>query len=74
MSPAIAQKELLVIFDILPHLVNKNLFECFYYYFTFQNKKASDLNEILFSRFKTNYNNEPEIYRKGTLMYRVSRY
>ena len=31
---------------------------------------ASDKNEILFSRFGINYNNEPEIYRKGTVVYR----
>ena len=31
---------------------------------------ASDKNEILFSRFGINYNNEPEMYRKGTVIYR----
>jgi tRNA(His) guanylyltransferase len=31
---------------------------------------SGDKNEILFSRFGINYNNEPEMYRKGTVMYR----
>lgn len=31
---------------------------------------AADKNEILFSRFGVNYNNEPETYRKGTVIYR----
>jgi tRNA(His) guanylyltransferase len=31
---------------------------------------SSDKNEILFSRFGINYNNEPEIYRKGSCIYR----
>lgn len=31
---------------------------------------AADKNEILFSKFGINYNNEPEIYRKGTVIYR----
>ncbi|KAI9870958.1 MAG: tRNA-His guanylyltransferase [Pleopsidium flavum] len=31
---------------------------------------ASDKNEILFSRFKSNYNKEPEIYRKGSIVFR----
>lgn len=31
---------------------------------------AADKNEILFSKFGINYNNEPEIYRKGTVLYR----
>jgi tRNA(His) guanylyltransferase len=35
---------------------------------------ASDKNEILFSRFGINYNNEPEIYKKGSVVFRdVSR-
>ncbi|OQO11925.1 hypothetical protein B0A48_03652 [Cryoendolithus antarcticus] len=32
---------------------------------------SSDKNEILFSRFGINYNNEPEICRKGTVLYRA---
>jgi tRNA(His) guanylyltransferase len=32
---------------------------------------AADKNEILFSKFGINYNNEPEMYRKGTIMYRA---
>ncbi|KAF2661984.1 Thg1-domain-containing protein [Lophiostoma macrostomum CBS 122681] len=31
---------------------------------------SSDKNEILFSRFQINYNNEPEIFRKGSVLYR----
>jgi tRNA(His) guanylyltransferase len=31
---------------------------------------SSDKNEILFSRFAINYNNEPQIFRKGTIIYR----
>ncbi|KAG5979138.1 Glucose-responsive transcription factor [Claviceps digitariae] len=31
---------------------------------------AADKNEILFSRFQINYNNEPEIFRKGSVVFR----
>ncbi|KAK3187605.1 tRNA-His guanylyltransferase [Lecanicillium sp. MT-2017a] len=31
---------------------------------------AADKNEILFSRFKINYNNEPEIFKKGSVIFR----
>lgn len=31
---------------------------------------AGDKNEILFSRFQINYNNEPEIFRKGSVVFR----
>lgn len=31
---------------------------------------SSDKNEILFSEFNTNYNNEPVIYKKGTILLR----
>jgi len=31
---------------------------------------SKDKNEILFSRFGINYNNEPEVYKKGTVIYR----
>ena len=31
---------------------------------------AADKNEILFSRFGINYNNEPEIFRKGGVVFR----
>ena len=35
---------------------------------------AADKNEIMFSRFGINYNNEPEIFKKGTVIYwKVSR-
>lgn len=31
---------------------------------------AADKNEILFSRFGINYNNEPEMFRKGSVVFR----
>lgn len=31
---------------------------------------SSDKNEILFKRFGINYNNEEEIYKKGSVLYR----
>lgn len=31
---------------------------------------AADKNEILFSQFGINYNNEPEMYKKGSVIYR----
>ncbi|KAI1400621.1 tRNA guanylyltransferase [Hypoxylon fuscum] len=31
---------------------------------------AADKNEILFSKFQINYNNEPEVYKKGSVVYR----
>ncbi len=31
---------------------------------------AADKNEILFSKFSINYNNEPEIFRKGSVIFR----
>ncbi|KAI5467277.1 putative tRNAHis guanylyltransferase [Mariannaea sp. PMI_226] len=31
---------------------------------------SADKNEILFSRFSINYNNEPEIYKKGSVVFR----
>ncbi|TRX94937.1 hypothetical protein FHL15_004022 [Xylaria flabelliformis] len=31
---------------------------------------SADKNEILFSKFKINYNNEPEIYKKGSIIFR----
>lgn len=39
---------------------------------TNQNKGSlsADKNEILFSKFKINYNNEPEIYKKGSIVLR----
>ncbi|XP_058055327.1 probable tRNA(His) guanylyltransferase [Anopheles bellator] len=35
-----------------------------------QGTLASDKNEILFSQFNINYNNEPVMYRKGTILLR----
>ena len=34
---------------------------------------AADKNGILFSRFGINYNNEPEMYRKGSVVFREVR-
>ncbi|CCF46116.1 tRNA(His) guanylyltransferase [Colletotrichum higginsianum] len=31
---------------------------------------SGDKNEILFSQFKINYNNEPEMYKKGSVVFR----
>ncbi|TVY43460.1 tRNA(His) guanylyltransferase, partial [Lachnellula subtilissima] len=31
---------------------------------------AAEKNEILFSRFKINYNNEPDMYKKGSVVFR----
>ncbi|KAI1103584.1 tRNA guanylyltransferase [Jackrogersella minutella] len=31
---------------------------------------AADKNEILFAKFKINYNNEPEVFKKGSVVYR----
>lgn len=31
---------------------------------------SSDKNEILFKEFGINYNNEPNCFRKGTVLYR----
>ncbi len=31
---------------------------------------AKDKNEILFSKFGINYNNEDEMYKKGTVLFR----
>ena len=35
-----------------------------------QGTLAKDKNEILFSRFGINYNNEPEMYKKGSVVFR----
>lgn len=35
-----------------------------------QGTLAADKNEILFSRFGMNYNNEPDIYKKGSIVFR----
>lgn len=35
-----------------------------------QGTLSADKNEILFSRFGINYNNEPEVSKKGTVVYR----
>lgn len=38
--------------------------------FLVQGTFSSDKNEILFSRFGINYNNEPEIFKKGSVIFR----
>lgn len=35
-----------------------------------QGSVSADKNEILFSKFGINYNNEPEIYKKGSVIFR----
>jgi tRNA(His) guanylyltransferase len=35
-----------------------------------QGTVSSDKNEILFSRYGINYNNEPELFRKGSVVFR----
>ena len=37
-----------------------------------QNKSESELNEILFKKFSINYNNEPCVYKKGSIIYKVT--
>lgn len=38
-----------------------------------QGTVSGDKNEILFKRFGINYNNEEEIYKKGSVLYRQVR-
>ena len=40
---------------------------------TLRGTVSSDKNEILFSKFSINYNKEPEIFKKGTIIYRNHR-
>ena len=35
-----------------------------------QGTVASEKNEILFSEFEVNYNNEAELFKKGSIIYR----
>lgn len=37
---------------------------------TVQGTYSADKHELLFSRFSINYNNEPEIYKKGSIIFR----
>ncbi|GAB1310258.1 tRNA-His guanylyltransferase [Madurella fahalii] len=37
---------------------------------TLKGTYAADKNEILFSKFSINYNNEPEMYKKGSVVFR----
>ncbi|THD24790.1 Histidyl tRNA-specific guanylyltransferase [Fasciola hepatica] len=34
---------------------------------------SSDKNELLFSQFNCNYNNEPELFKKGTVLFRTKK-
>lgn len=46
-------------------------FYCYEFILTwYQGTLAADKNEILFSRFKINYNNEPEMFKKGSIIFR----
>jgi len=38
---------------------------------TLRGTVSADKNELLFTRFHINYNNEPEVWRRGTLVLRV---
>lgn len=38
-----------------------------------QGTVSSDKNEILFSRYGINYNNEQEMYKKGSVLFREVR-
>ena len=38
------------------------------FFVSFQGTVASDKNELLFSEFNINYNNLPQMYRKGTVL------
>lgn len=57
-----AEKELAVR-PILPWFYSESLTNS-------QGSVAADKNEILFSRFKINYNNELEMYKKGSVVFR----
>jgi tRNA(His) guanylyltransferase len=35
---------------------------------------SKDKNELLFSQFGINYNSEPEVYKRGTILIRVEGY
>ena len=39
------------------------------HYVLLQGTLSSDKNEILFSEFGVNYNNEPAMFRKGTVIF-----
>lgn len=51
------------------------IFQSDYYVFSFrsylQGTVSSDKNELLFSQFNINYNNLPQLYRKGTVLVKV---
>lgn len=52
-------------------VVGFSVFTCLLSDLHAQGSLAKDKNEILWSRFDINYNNEPEIYKKGTVIYRA---
>ena len=37
---------------------------------TLKGTLSKDKNELLFSKFSINYNNEPEVFRRGTIAFR----
>ncbi|KAG5999174.1 hypothetical protein E4U54_002009 [Claviceps lovelessii] len=43
---------------------------CLFMLNMWQGTLAAEKNEILFSRFHINYNNEPEIFKKGSVIFR----
>lgn len=50
-------------------LRERQYIQSFLHLFLFpQGTLAADKNEILFSEFNINYNNEPPLYRKGTVL------
>lgn len=59
-----AEKEL----SVCPSTIRSSCIGHFWRYE--QGTVSSDKNEILFSRFGINYNNEDEIYKKGSVVYR----
>lgn len=49
-------------------LGREKTYKAFSLSFYFQGTLAADKNEILFSEFNINYNNEPMMFRKGTVL------
>ena len=51
----------------------KDLQSLLYLFLFLQGTLAADKNENLFSEFNINYNNEPLMYRKGTVLRVIAR-
>jgi len=53
------------------------IFSCFYYFLQAQKRLSGTLSahkhEILFSEFGINYNSEPEVFKKGTVLIQKER-